>query len=98
MAESESKHRRERERFESETDRLIVTGELTSEKRGMWLAFVLAIMVVGVSGFLIYAGALALGVSLELISLVGLFIYGRNARASIPVAPTTFTTRRVAFP
>ena len=56
-------------------------GELASEKRGMYLGFLLAVLIIGVSALLLYAGRLGWGiglVSIELISLVALFIYGRR--------------------
>ncbi len=81
MAEAELKHAHvlEREQLRSET--ALTEAETASERRGMWLGFLLAVLVVGVSVFLITQGLLGWGVglvSLELISLVGLFIYGRN--------------------
>lgn len=81
MAEAESKERHEENRHERDSFRLIVAGDIYSQKVGLWLAFVLAISVISVGAFLIYTGRLAWGTSLigiPLIALVSLFIYGRK--------------------
>ena len=83
MAEAESQHRRDEEKAERDDRRLVIQAEVSSERRGMWLAFALSVLFLSLSAFLIHAGQLAWGVGLigvELISLVSLFIFGRNAR------------------
>lgn len=83
MAEADMQHLHSLERAEVDHTRLAIQSEIDSEQRGMWLAFVLAVFVVGLSGFLLYTGHLGWGVSLvsaELITLAGLFVYGRNSR------------------
>ena len=84
MAESEASHRHNEERAETEHRRIAIQSEVDSERKGMWLAFGLAVLVIGLSGSLLYSGHLGWGVALvgtELITLTGLFIYGRSGRS-----------------
>ena len=81
MAEAEAEHSRalEREQVRSETS--LTAAEIASERRGVWLGFVLAVFVIAISAYLMVSGFVGIGlglISVGLISLVSLFIYGRN--------------------
>lgn len=81
MAEAELKHAHAQEREQLRSETAVTDAEIASERRGVWLGFVLSVLVIGVSTYLIRLGFLGIGVgliSVGLISLVGLFIYGRN--------------------
>ena len=81
MAEPEAEHSRSIEREQVNTDKVLIQADTASERLGMWLAFVLSVFVIAISTYLIRIGLLGWGVglvSLQLISLVSLFIYGRN--------------------
>ena len=78
-------HLHSEERAETEHRRMAIQSEIASERLGMWLAFILALVFIGLSGFLLYAGHLGWGVGLlsaDLITLASLFVYGRNARSA----------------
>ncbi len=84
MAEAESLERHEENRHQRNSLRLIVAGDVYSQKIGLWLAFILALFVITIGGFLIYTGKLAWGtglISIPLITLVSLFIYGRKQQS-----------------
>ena len=84
MAEAESRERHDENRHQRESVRLIVAGDVYSQKIGLWLAFILALVVIGIGGFLIYTGKLAWGtglISIPLLTLVSLFIYGRKQQS-----------------
>lgn len=81
MAEAEAEHARFIDREQLQTDRDLLKADTASERLGVWLAFILSLFVIAVSTYLIRLGLLGWGVgliSVQLISLVGLFIYGRN--------------------
>ncbi|MCA8976783.1 MAG: DUF2335 domain-containing protein [Planctomycetes bacterium] len=77
MAEEQSAHRRGIETS-------VVNGNLEAQRRGQWLAFVLALAVMGFAGVLVYAGMTAPGVGLvitEIAGFVGVFLWGRKKQA-----------------
>ena len=81
MAESQAQHRQRLEWAETQAECNSIEAEIASERRGAWLGFIVTVVVIGLSTYLIIAGFLAIGIgliSVGLISLVGLFIYGRN--------------------
>ncbi|MGI4756566.1 MAG: DUF2335 domain-containing protein [Janthinobacterium lividum] len=85
MAEADMQHLHSEERAETEHRRMAIQSEIESERRGMWLAFILAVFFIGLSGFLLYAGHLGWGVGLlsaDLITLASLFVYGRNVHSA----------------
>jgi uncharacterized membrane protein len=85
MAEAESRERHEASRHERETRRLVIEGDVFSQKTGLILAFLLSVFVVSIGAFLIYTGHLAWGagiVGFPLITLISLFIYGKRQQSS----------------
>lgn len=76
MAEAEGVHRRE-------LQTMAVKAEIASERLGTGLAFTLAVVVFVTSAWLVFEGNSWEGTvlaSLDLVALVGLFIYGRSGR------------------
>ena len=81
MAEAEAEHSRALEREQVRSEISLTTAEIASERRGVWLGFVLAVFVIAISAYLMVSGFVGIGIgliSVGLISLVSLFIYGRN--------------------
>ena len=91
MAEAESRERYEANRHQRESLRRIIDGDVYSQKVGLWLAFLLALVVILLGAFLLYSGKLAWGaglITLPMVSLVGLFIYGRASQTGDLRKPT----------
>jgi uncharacterized membrane protein len=66
-----------------QTERLVMTGELKQGDRGQLYGFVIAILGLLLSGFLIYTGHDTAGTilgSTDLIALVSVFVYGKYAQ------------------
>lgn len=73
------------DRHERDSRRLIIESDVFSQKVGLLLAFLLAVLVISIGAFLIYTGHLAWGatiVGFPLIALISLFIYGQQQQST----------------
>lgn len=78
MAQSQSNHRQGLE------DQ-VVKGNLASERRGQWQAFVVSLAVIGLGGYMVRCGQTLFGLWLAVgtvASLAGVFIYGKRRQGS----------------
>lgn len=76
QAEKQSEHRQHLER-------ITVEGNVHSEERGSWQAFLIAFFVLAFGGFLIWRGQSVLGtifVGLDVASLAGIFLTGKASQ------------------
>jgi len=74
MAEAQSAHR---QKIESE----VVTGNVYSQKTGLWLGFILALIVISSGAWLVYTGRAEWGagfISVPLVALVSVFVLGKR--------------------
>jgi uncharacterized membrane protein len=74
MAEGQSVHR---QKLES----TVVNGNVYSQKTGLWLGFVLALIVISSGAWLVYTGRVEWGagfISVPLIALVSVFVLGKR--------------------
>jgi len=74
MAEAQSAHR---QKIESE----VVNGNVYSQKTGLWLGFVLALIVISSGAWLVYNGRIEWGagfIGVPLIALVSVFVLGKR--------------------
>ena len=74
MAESQSSHRQQ-------VEGKVVGGNVSSQKTGLWLGFVLALIVILSGTWLVYTGHLAWGAAFTgfpLVSLVSVFVFGKR--------------------
>ncbi len=76
MAEQQAKHRQS-------VERSLIEGNISSEKRGQWFAFLLVFICILVGGFLIYSGKDGIGFATIISAImgsVGIFVYGKYAQ------------------
>ena len=76
MAEQQSAHR-------VAMEKQVVGGHVYSQKTGMWLAFVLALIAMSSGPFLVHEGRIGWGagfVGIPLVALVSIFVSGRGAQ------------------
>ena len=60
-----------------------LTSDVSQSKRGLWFAFIIALLVIGLGAFLIFLGKEILGLAVTLTplaALAGLFVYGTESR------------------
>lgn len=74
MAEQQSAHR---QKIESE----VISGNVYSQKTGLWLGFILALIVISSGAWLVYNGRVEWGagfISVPLIALISVFVLGKR--------------------
>lgn len=74
MAEEQSAHR---QRIESE----VINGNVYSQKVGLWLGFILALIAISSGAWLVYMGKMAWGagfIGIPLVTLVSIFVLGKR--------------------
>ena len=77
MAEAQATHRRSLEST-------VISEKIAAQRRGQVLGFILILVVIGIGGMLLYAGRDISGLATlitALVSLVGVFVYGRRKEA-----------------
>lgn len=85
MVEEEGKHRRETEtkniKYRSELEIKAISEKISYDKRGQWMAFILAVSIISIGAISIFngdtiPGSITLGISA--VGLAGVFIKGKN--------------------
>lgn len=74
MAESQSSHRQQ-------VESKVIAGNVTSQTTGLWLGFILALIVILSGAWLVYTGHVAWGAvfaGFPLVSLVSVFVLGKR--------------------
>lgn len=74
MAESQSSHRQQ-------VESKVIAGNVTSQTTGLWLGFILALIVILSGAWLVYTGHVAWGAAFAgfpLVSLVSVFVLGKR--------------------
>lgn len=86
MAENQAGHRQEQETVHQDLARLIVAAEVSSERRGQWLAFSLAVLISGGGVYLLSIGKEVTGfvaLMTPLAAMAGVFIYAKKRRSRL---------------
>ena len=95
MAERQAAHRQNLESA-------VIRSNVTSQTTGLWLGFVLALIIIGSGAWLVHEGRVEWGagfIGLPLIALVSVFVYGKHdQRKQLEASESPEAQQKLPFP
>nr|QLQ63880.1 DUF2335 domain-containing protein [Providencia rettgeri] len=75
------------QRFRHETQKTALNGAIRKDKRGQWMAYSLSLLIFLLGGYLMWKGEHGTGaglITMNVIGLAGVFVFGRKAKQPTP--------------